>query len=717
MLQKAKELLKKYYGYSEFRIGQEKSITSILNREDTLAIMPTGAGKSICYQIPSLILDGITLVISPLISLMKDQVDSLNDMGIKATYINSSLSNLEVEDRIFRAKNGEYKMLYVAPERLESQGFCQVLRNINISLLAVDEAHCVSQWGHDFRPSYREISRFIKNMPSKPIIAAFTATATKEVKEDIIRLLDLRNPNEYITGFDRENLYLSVVQGVDKKDYILDYVKDNEDKVGIIYAATRREVDSIYELLSKKGFKVGKYHAGLSEDERSKNQEDFLYDNVSIIVATNAFGMGIDKSNVRYVIHYNMPKTMEAYYQEAGRAGRDGEPSECILLFSEQDVVLQKYLAQQNLNSHERKIGEYKKIQMMADYCHTQRCLRGYILDYFGEHDFKDNCNNCSSCKDDRESVDITIEAQKIFSCVARMNQRFGTSLVALVLKGSKNKKVMEQRFDELSTYGIMKQYSEKEIKNMINVLIAEGYLILTESEFPVIRLTQRALNVLKGNEKVFNKIQKKAEKKKTDNSLFQLLKTLRKAISEREKVPPYIIFPDNTLREISEYLPLDKTSLLKIKGVGETKLQRYGDEFLEVISKYVDENHIEIVPDIQEACLEDVKGKLNENTQTECIEEKVPSHIITFNMYKEDKSLNTIAEERNLKITTVQDHIIKCFLEGLEVNLDEFIPERYRKLIYETIKNIGAEKLRPIKEALPDEVDYMAIKAALCKL
>lgn len=722
MLQKAKELLKKYYGYSEFRVGQEKSIKSILNGEDTLAIMPTGAGKSICYQIPSLILDDLTLVISPLISLMKDQVDSLNDMGIRATYINSSLSNLEVEDRILKTKNGEYKMLYVAPERLESQGFSQILRSMNISLIAVDEAHCVSQWGHDFRPSYREISRFIKNMPNKPIIAAFTATATKEVKEDIIKLLDLKNPNEYITGFDRENLYLSVVQGVDKKDYILDYVKDNEDKVGIIYAATRREVDSIYELLNKKGFKAGKYHAGLSEEERNKNQEDFLYDNVSIIVATNAFGMGIDKSNVRYVIHYNMPKTMEAYYQEAGRAGRDGEPSECILLFSEQDVVLQKYLVEQNLNSHERKIGEYKKIQMMADYCHTQRCLRGYILDYFGENDFEEKCGNCSSCKDNREIVDITIEAQKIFSCVARMNQRFGTSLVALVLKGSKNKKVMEQRFDELSTYGIMREYSEKEIKNMINVLIAEGYLSLTESEFPVVRLTQRALGVLRGNERVFNKIQKKVEKKRADNSLFQLLKTLRKTISEREKVPPYIIFPDNTLREISEYLPIDKASLLKIKGVGETKLQRYGDEFLEVINKYVDENHIEVTSSIQEFHEEEMlkegtKEKNNKDIQNECVEEKIPSHIISFRMYKEYKSLNKIAEERNLKITTVQDHIIKCFLEGLEVNLDEFIPEKYKNLIYETIKNIGAEKLRPIKEALPDEVDYMAIKAALCKL
>lgn len=701
MLERAKELLKKYYGYSEFRKGQEKSITSILNKRDTFAIMPTGAGKSICYQIPALILNGLTLVISPLISLMKDQVDSLNSIGIKAAYINSTLSDLEVEDTILKAQYGQYDLLYIAPERLESEVFSQTLKCMDISLVAIDEAHCVSQWGHDFRPSYRQIARFIKTMPNRPIVAAFTATATEEVKEDVVNLLELINPEVYVTGFDRENLYLSVAKGVDKKDYILDYVENNKDKVGIIYAATRREVDSIYELLHKKGFKVGKYHAGLGEKERKENQEAFIYDDINIIVATNAFGMGIDKSNVRYVIHYNMPKNMEAYYQEAGRAGRDGEPSECILLFGEQDVVLQKYLADMNITSPERKIREYRKIQMMADYCHTERCLRGYILDYFGEHDFKDKCDNCSSCKDDTEAVDITIEAQKIFSCVARMNQRYGVTLVALVLKGSKNKKVLELNFDKLSTYGIMKQYSEKEIKNMINVLIAEAYMTLTESEYPVLRLTKRALNVLRGNEKVFKKMHKKIKKQKVDNSLFEVLRRLRKSISERENVPPYIIFPDSTLRELSEYLPQDSASMLKIKGIGEVKFEKYGEEFLEAIKKYAEENGIK--PVNQEESIE--------------VEEKLPSHIISFNMYKEGKNLDEICKERKLKITTVQDHIIKSYLEGLEVNLEDFIPIKYKDLIYETIKRIGGQKLRPIKDALPEEVDYMSIKAALCSM
>lgn len=706
MLEKAKELLKKYYGYSEFRIGQEKSIINILNNGDTFVLMPTGAGKSICYQIPALIFEGITLVISPLISLMKDQVDSLNEMGVKATFINSTLSNMEVEDRILKATYGQYKLLYIAPERLESEIFCQVLRSLNISQVAVDEAHCVSQWGHDFRPSYRQISKFIRSLHERPVVSAFTATATEEVKEDIVKLLELRNPKLYVTGFNRENLYLSVIKGVDKRDFILDFLENNKDKVGIIYAATRREVDSIHDLLSKKGFQVGKYHAGLSEIDRNASQDAFLYDDISVMVATNAFGMGIDKSNVRFVIHYNMPKNMEAYYQEAGRAGRDGEPSECILLFGEQDVILQKYLVEQNIVSPERKISEYRRIQQMADYCHTERCLRSYILNYFGDQSLEESCNNCSTCKDDRVEEDITIEAQKIFSCIARMNQRFGSTLVAFVLKGSKNKKVLDLNFDNLSTYGIMKQYSEKEIKNMINVLTAEKYLSLTESEYPVLRLTSKALSVLKGEEKVFKKVHKKVQKKAADDSLFQVLKALRKTISEREKVPPYIIFPDSTLREISEYLPQDEASLLKIKGVGESKLKRYGEEFLNAIKTYVVEKGIVI----------EMQGKdYEENEETE--DEKIPSHIVSLNMYKEGKKLEDISKERGLKITTVQDHIIKAFLEGNDVNLESFIPEQHKKIIYEAINKIGAEKLRPIKDALPEEVDYMSIKAALCTI
>lgn len=589
MLDEARKLLKKYYGYSSFRKGQEKVIESILKGEDTFAIMPTGAGKSICYQIPALLLTGITIVISPLISLMKDQVDSLNSAGIKATYINSTLDNNEVEQRILLAVSGYAKLLYISPERLESENFCQLLRTINVSMIAIDESHCVSQWGHDFRPSYRTIQPLIKSLMDKPVISAFTATATKEVKDDIVKLLGLKNPKIYTTGFDRKNLFFSVVRGENKKDYLLKYIEDNKDQVGIIYAATRKEVDNIYELLKDKGYAISKYHAGLIDSERNKAQEDFIYDNVNIIVATNAFGMGIDKSNVRYVIHYSIPKNMEAYYQEAGRAGRDGEASQCVLLFGAQDITLQKFLIEQSTSLEGRRLIEYRRLQYMVDYCHTTKCLRKYILEYFEEENVQDCCDNCSNCKDETELSDITIDAQKIFSCVARMKQRFGTVLVSQVLKGSKDKKVSEFGFNKLSTFGIMKGYTLKEIKDLVNVLIADDYLALTEGQFPVVRLKEKAVEVLKGEQQVYHKTQKRKKIAVEDNSLFVVLKSLRKSISERENVPPYIVFSDSTLREMSEYCPLDEEAMLNIKGVGETKLKKYGEEFLQSIKSYVD--------------------------------------------------------------------------------------------------------------------------------
>lgn len=698
ILDKAKQLLKKYYGYSSFRSGQEEIISSILAGTDSFAIMPTGSGKSICYQIPALLLPGITLVISPLISLMKDQVDFLQSTGIKATYINSSLTSTVVEDRITKALQGEFKLIYIAPERLESEAFRNTLKHLPVSMLAIDEAHCVSQWGHDFRPSYRAIGPLIGNFKTRPIVAAFTATATKEVKTDIVRLLKLLKPRIFTTSFNRENLSFSVFRGVNKSDFLLNYLQENKEQAGIVFAGTRKEVDNLCEFFRKKGYKAGKYHAGLTDEERIRNQEAFLYDNIDLMVATNAFGMGIDKSNVRYVIHYTIPKNMEAYYQEAGRAGRDGEPSECILLFAPQDLLLQKFFIEQSMLSPERKAHEYQKLQSMVDYCHTLKCLRKYILEYFGEEKVDDNCGNCSTCKDETELSDITLEAQKIFSCVVRVKEKFGTTLIAQVLKGSKNKKVFELGFEKLTTYGIMKQYQEKEIKDMINTLIAEGYLGLTEGQYPVVKLKEKAVPVLKNQAKVFQRMLKKREKLVADDFLFEKLRNLRKVISEREGVPPYIVFQDSTLREMSQICPLDQNSMLRIKGVGERKMEVYGAEFLKVIKEYVE-----------------TSGLLSGSSANQK-PEKTPSHVITLNMYNEGKSLKEIAKERGLSLSTVGEHIIRCKLEGFEVNLEAFIPKKFESEILKAIEEIGAEKLRPIKEALPEEVDYMAIKAVLCK-
>ena len=715
-------VLKDYFGYDEFRKGQEKLIRGSLEGKDVLGVMPTGGGKSLCYQLPAALMRGVTIVISPLISLMKDQVDSLRETGISGTFINSTLSQEEFVTRIREIRENKYKIVYIAPERLNTYVFSNLVREINISMVAIDEAHCISQWGHDFRPSYLEIPRFINSLDSRPAVSAYTATATKEVIEEIQNLIGLREPLVSIIGFDRPNLFYQVVKPSKKIDYLLDYLGNNYTKEsGIIYCATRQTVESLTSRLQERGIDAIGYHGGMNDEIRRQNQEDFIFNQVRIMVATNAFGMGIDKPDVRFVIHYNMPKNMEAYYQEAGRAGRDGEPSDCILLYSPQDIVKQKYMIQKNTYSSDRERLLYTNLQYLIDYCNTNECLRNSILNYFGEEIEEGKCNNCGNCLSESEMVDITIEAQKILSCIYRARERFGSTIIAQILRGSKNKRILDLGLDQLSTYGIMKEYTEVAIKEMIMVLVSMDYIHMTAGEYPVLKLVQRSALVLKGEVKVYHKKdlieikqlnERKADIKRTigseyieqnyDKELFEKLRELRYEIAKENSIAPFIIFHDSSLKEMATYFPRNKEEFFRVKGVGTKKYESYGEQFMEIIKKYTENKGIDSSK-IERQIIE-VTRKTQENDKD------------TYDYYLEGLSLEEIANERDLTVGTILRHLEKHHNNGQIVDWSRFLNSNKEEKVLSAIDKVGAERLKPIKEILPDDISYEDIRIVIIK-
>ena len=810
-MDRALDILKQYYGYSSFREGQENIIREILNGNDVLTIMPTGGGKSICYQVPALCLDGITIVISPLISLMKDQVDALKTMGVKARLINSSLSNSEYNEALEEIENDECKIIYIAPERLDSMEFVNIIRGKNISQVAIDEAHCVSQWGHDFRVSYKKIPYFINRLDKRPIVTAFTATASNEVREDIINILNLHNPAVYITGFDRENLSINIVKSSSKNKYTLDYVENHKNESGIIYASTRKEVETIYEGLLKRNYSVAKYHAGLSNEARKEYQENFINDDIKIMVATNAFGMGIDKPNIRWVLHYNMPQSIENYYQEIGRAGRDGEDSECVLLFSPGDVHTQKYLVEVGIENPERKRVQYKKLQQMVDLVYSNTCYRKNILNYFGEI-FLDDCNNCSNCLNEGEVVDKTLDAQKVISCIARMKRSFGATMIIDVLRGSKNKKVLDLGFDTLTTYGIMKNYSNEDLKTFINTLVSHGFLDVVENigprgSFPTIKLNEQSLKVIREEIKVEFKEDKVTKSRYVENELYEMLVSLRSEIAKEEGIAPYMVFGDATLKNMASVYATNKEEMLNISGVGQIKYEKYGKRFEDIIEKYIEEKNIDksklntvsgkstglnseyfnvttdkklyerlrdyrlsvsklegVLPymilssntlkeisgryPLDEEQLKDIGGigpvKINkygediinivkeyiqENNINPKWEEKKRLKLvldgdsrkndeIALDLLNQNKDINDVADELEISVSTVLGYVYDYIKLGNNINFDIDLKcmytENEKEMILDAINRFGDEKVSVIKKVMPDYVKYESIRAVI---
>ena len=697
----AHQALQKYFGYTSFLPLQEEIIKDVLQKNDVFVLMPTGGGKSLCYQIPSLLLDGVTIVVSPLIALMKDQVDGLKANGIPAAYINSSLRFEQIKQIKSELLENRISILYVAPERIVLPDFLSFLQNLNINLIAIDEAHCISEWGHDFRPGYLQLKLLKEHLPKIPLIA-MTATAISEVQEDIVTQLKLENPKYYKASLNRKNLFYQVKPKDTAYQQLLQYLKDHNNDSGIIYCQSRKDTDNLANKLQSNGYRVLPYHAGLSSNSRTETQDKFVRDDVEIIVATIAFGMGIDKSNIRFVIHYDLPKNLESYYQETGRAGRDGEKSDCILFYSYGDKRKIDHFIDQKDNEIEKRIAS-QKLSDMIKFCESITCRRKILLKYFGEDINETNCEGCDVCLEPKETIDGTIIAQKIISCISQLNERFGMSYIADVLCGSRNRRIIDNRHDTLTSHGIGKEYSKKQWQIYLRELIQLDYLKLEGDKWPIVKITPKLCDDLsKHTEILLTKpvdavnITQIDYDKKMDSGLFEILRILRKKIADAEEMPPYVIFHDSSLRAMATYLPRNRSDFLNINGVGESKLEKYGKIFLEEIDAYCIEHNIE-PKQVQ-------RHKHLANTKTSTFQE-------TMELYKQNLTIEEIAQKRGLAPSTIASHFEKLILSGEEIPIDKFVDIDKQEHIMKVLSILDGEKLLPIKEKLGDDYTYEEIR------